>query len=88
MIIDQILSIPICQILIELHDTKLGLPQKTMLNDHERMYDWLHAMSLAGFYLIHYELNEKTFNAAEFTLLHKSCFEEYGVHLILGEYLN
>uniref|UniRef100_A0A914QES0 Methyltransferase domain-containing protein n=1 Tax=Panagrolaimus davidi TaxID=227884 RepID=A0A914QES0_9BILA len=77
-ILEQLIKIEICQILIELHS-----PDKT----YKLFYQWLNTMSKAGFYLIHFEINEGTMLACEFTLIHKSCFEKYGV-LVIKEFLS
>uniref|UniRef100_A0A914QNZ2 Methyltransferase domain-containing protein n=1 Tax=Panagrolaimus davidi TaxID=227884 RepID=A0A914QNZ2_9BILA len=71
-IIDQLLSVPICQILIEIHDVHQGFTKPVVMKPHQNVYNFLHFASLKGFYLIHFEVNYRTLGASEFTLLHKN----------------
>uniref|UniRef100_A0A914QGN9 Methyltransferase domain-containing protein n=1 Tax=Panagrolaimus davidi TaxID=227884 RepID=A0A914QGN9_9BILA len=87
-IIDQLLSVPICQILIEIHDVHQGFTKPVVMKTHQNVYNFLHIASLKGFYLIHFEVNYRTLGASEFTLLHKSCFKNFDVNIVLGKYLS
>uniref|UniRef100_A0AC35GMD2 Hexosyltransferase n=1 Tax=Panagrolaimus sp. PS1159 TaxID=55785 RepID=A0AC35GMD2_9BILA len=57
-IIDQLLSVPICQILIEIHDVHQGFTKPVVMKPHQNVYNFLHFASLKGFYLIHFETGD------------------------------
>lgn len=61
-----------CQIFIEMH----GTPHQCAA---------LHSqLGKAGFYLFAYELNGYFTNLAEYSFIHQSCFERYGVTTVLS----
>ena len=62
--------------LVELH---------TSVKKYKVFYEWLHAVSKMGFYLLHFEINEGNMNACEFTLMHESCFHDYGIEQVIGK---
>lgn len=72
-VLEQLVKNKMCQILVELHSWD---------KNYKAFYQWLNKMSKAGFYLIHFEINEGTLQACEFTLIHERCFKDYGVVLI------
>ncbi|TKR72143.1 hypothetical protein L596_019645 [Steinernema carpocapsae] len=73
---DQIVQVPICQILIELHGAA------------KQMMGALETFSKSGFYLFHHEINGGNLKASEFSLIHESCLKDYAVELVLGRYLS
>ncbi|TKR80038.1 hypothetical protein L596_014173 [Steinernema carpocapsae] len=73
---DQIVQVPICQILIELHW------------ESKKMLGVLETFSKGGFYLFSHEINGGTLKASEFSLIHESCLKDYGVEVVLGRYLS
>uniref|UniRef100_A0AC34FNR2 Uncharacterized protein n=1 Tax=Panagrolaimus sp. ES5 TaxID=591445 RepID=A0AC34FNR2_9BILA len=87
-VVDQLFTVPICQILIEIHDVHQGLTTPVVMKPHQNVYNFLHAASLKGFYLLHFEVNYNTLGASEFTLLHKNCFKTYDVNIVFGQYLS
>ncbi|TKR59824.1 hypothetical protein L596_029440 [Steinernema carpocapsae] len=73
---NQIVSVPICQILIEMH------------GEAKKMMSLLEKFSKSGFYLFHHEINGAYISACEYSLIHESCLKEYGVEVVLGRYLS
>uniref|UniRef100_A0AC34RNB1 Methyltransferase domain-containing protein n=1 Tax=Panagrolaimus sp. JU765 TaxID=591449 RepID=A0AC34RNB1_9BILA len=74
---DELFSVPICQILIEIHG---GPALKTL--------QLLQEFSAHDYYLFSYEINGRYHTGAEYGFLHKSCFDKFGVQTILGRYLS
>uniref|UniRef100_A0A914Y6L3 Methyltransferase domain-containing protein n=1 Tax=Panagrolaimus superbus TaxID=310955 RepID=A0A914Y6L3_9BILA len=75
-IADEIISIPICQLLIEIHNDS---PKKTL--------DLLKKFASSGLYLFSYEINGQEHHLSEYSFIHESCFADYGVKIIYGRYL-
>ena len=76
-IADEILSIPVCQLLIELHHT-----------DATKALKLLHLFSSRGFYLFSHENNGLIHHVSEYSFIHERCFETYEINVILGKYLS
>ena len=74
---DELISIPICQILIEIH-----------ANNSLKTLTLLRKLSKNGFYLFSYEINGKFHHLSEYSFIHESCFKDYGVTTIYGKYLS
>uniref|UniRef100_A0A914QYX2 Methyltransferase domain-containing protein n=1 Tax=Panagrolaimus davidi TaxID=227884 RepID=A0A914QYX2_9BILA len=75
--LDNILSLPICQIMIEVH----GQTPKDTLN-------LLRSLSEHEYYLFSYEINGYHHHLSEYSFIHKSCFSEYNVKTVYGKYLS
>ena len=76
-IIEELTTIPMCQILIEVHGRT---PTRTM--------DFLRNISESGYYLFSYEINGAHPTLSEYSFIHESCLKEYGVNIIFGRYLS
>lgn len=74
---DEMLSIPICQILIEAHS-----------NSSQKHYELLNKISQHNFYLYSYEINGKYHYLSEYSFIHKDCLEKFNVNTIYGKYLS
>ncbi|KAI1697267.1 methyltransferase domain-containing protein [Ditylenchus destructor] len=74
---DQFLSVPVCQLLIEVH------PRSAL-----QALNFLKKMSKHGFYLFSYEINGAYHTLSEYSFIHENCLDEYGVKTIYGRYLN
>uniref|UniRef100_A0A914PLM6 Methyltransferase domain-containing protein n=1 Tax=Panagrolaimus davidi TaxID=227884 RepID=A0A914PLM6_9BILA len=75
-IADEIISIPICQLLIEIH------------NDSAKKHlELLKKFASSGLYLFSYEINGQEHTLSEYSFIHENCFEDYGVNIIYGRYL-
>uniref|UniRef100_A0A914DS24 Methyltransferase domain-containing protein n=1 Tax=Acrobeloides nanus TaxID=290746 RepID=A0A914DS24_9BILA len=72
---DQILSVPICQILIEIHG---GTVEKTL--------NIIQQIAKKDFYLFAHEVNGHVLQVGEYSFIHKSCFNHFGV-IVYGRYL-
>uniref|UniRef100_A0A1I7YSS3 Methyltranfer_dom domain-containing protein n=1 Tax=Steinernema glaseri TaxID=37863 RepID=A0A1I7YSS3_9BILA len=72
---EQIAEVPACQILIELH------------HEPYRMLSLLKTLSWSGFLLFHHEINGGTHKACEFSFIHESCLQDYGIDVFYGQYL-
>ena len=76
-LINELVSVPICQILIEIHgDTAL------------KHLQLLRTFSEHGFYLFSYEINGAYHRLSEYSLINEKCFQDYGVKTIYGKYLS
>ncbi|TKR73897.1 hypothetical protein L596_021145 [Steinernema carpocapsae] len=75
-VLDQIIQVPICQILIEVHG---------WANDISNL---LTTLSKVGYYLFHHEINSVYIEACEYSLIHEKCIKDYGVDVVLGRYLS
>uniref|UniRef100_A0AC35GW57 Methyltransferase domain-containing protein n=1 Tax=Panagrolaimus sp. PS1159 TaxID=55785 RepID=A0AC35GW57_9BILA len=75
-IADEIISIPICQLLIEIHNDN---PKKHL--------DLLKKFASSGLYLFSYEINGQEHTLSEYSFIHESCFKDYNVNIIYGRYL-
>ena len=76
-VIDELTTLPVCQILIEIHGTT---PTKTL--------ELLRKISRSGYYLFSHELNGGFSTLSEYGFIHQSCLKDYGVNVILGRYLS
>uniref|UniRef100_A0A914P0F9 Methyltransferase domain-containing protein n=1 Tax=Panagrolaimus davidi TaxID=227884 RepID=A0A914P0F9_9BILA len=74
---DELISVPICQILIEIH----GKSAKHTLQ-------LLQKFSINGFYLFSYEINGRYHQLSEYSFIHQDCFKDYGIKTIYGKYLS
>uniref|UniRef100_A0AC35FSE3 Methyltransferase domain-containing protein n=1 Tax=Panagrolaimus sp. PS1159 TaxID=55785 RepID=A0AC35FSE3_9BILA len=74
---DELISVPICQILIEIH----GKTSKEALQ-------LLQKFSTSGFYLFSYEINGFNHECAEYGFIHQDCFKNYDIKTIYGKYLS
>uniref|UniRef100_A0A914Q7Y8 Methyltransferase domain-containing protein n=1 Tax=Panagrolaimus davidi TaxID=227884 RepID=A0A914Q7Y8_9BILA len=74
---DESISVPVCQILIEIH----GKISKDALQ-------LLQKFSKNGFYLFNYEINGFDHQCAEYGFIHQDCFKNYDIKIIYGKYLS
>lgn len=77
-VIEQILQVPICQFLVEVHSISSAF----------QTYKFLEKVSKAGFYLFSSETNMLYLNLREFSFIHEQCLEKYNVNVIYGKYLS
>lgn len=77
-IIDQILSVHICQILMEIHGNS---------ESGKKTLDLIQKLAKNGFYLFAFQVNGAYPWLGEYGLIHESCFNSYGVEVIYGRYL-
>uniref|UniRef100_A0A914C0Z4 Methyltransferase domain-containing protein n=1 Tax=Acrobeloides nanus TaxID=290746 RepID=A0A914C0Z4_9BILA len=78
-VIDQILSIPICQILIETHSMKISA---------KKTFELIQKIAKSGFYLFAFQINGAFHPLAEYGFIHEKCFETYGLTTVYGRYLD
>lgn len=76
-VIDQILRVPICHVLIEIHSKAAY-----------RVARLLQRFAQKGFLLYAFEGNMRYFHLREYSFLHESCLEQYGVKTVLGRWLS
>lgn len=76
-IIDELVTTPICQILIEVHGKT---PMRTI--------EFLRKLSQSGYYLFSYEINGGHTTLSEYSFIHQNCLNRYGVNIIFGRYLS
>ncbi|KAE9546441.1 hypothetical protein FO519_010347 [Halicephalobus sp. NKZ332] len=76
-IIDELLTIPICQMLIK---TRTSTPTQSL--------EILKKISKEGYYLFSHEINSDYPTLCEYSFIHESCLRDYGVNIILGKYLS
>lgn len=74
---DEILSVPVCQLLVEFHNE----------NPVEAV-NLLRKFSSHGFYLFSYENNAAFRHICEYSFIHESCFKTFGIQTVLGKYLS
>uniref|UniRef100_A0A914YIN9 Methyltransferase FkbM domain-containing protein n=1 Tax=Panagrolaimus superbus TaxID=310955 RepID=A0A914YIN9_9BILA len=75
--LETLFSLPICQIMIEVH----GQTPKDTLK-------LLQTLSEHNFYLFSYEINGYHHHLSEYSFIHKRCFYDYGVQTVYGKYLS
>ncbi|KAE9549399.1 hypothetical protein FO519_007389 [Halicephalobus sp. NKZ332] len=75
-LLDQLFDFRICQMMVEVHGSR------------DRFYQFLHIAALAGFHLVHHEVNGGTLKACELTMVHESCFDDFDISIKLGRYLD
>uniref|UniRef100_A0AC35GB76 Methyltransferase domain-containing protein n=1 Tax=Panagrolaimus sp. PS1159 TaxID=55785 RepID=A0AC35GB76_9BILA len=76
-IIDELVSVPMCQILIEVHG-------KTA----EQTLELLQALSKNGFYLFSYEVNGFWHELSEYSFIHEKCFTLFNIQTVYGKFLS
>uniref|UniRef100_A0AC34R184 Methyltransferase domain-containing protein n=2 Tax=Panagrolaimus sp. JU765 TaxID=591449 RepID=A0AC34R184_9BILA len=74
---EELVSVPMCQILIEVH----GKTSRIAL-------DFLIFLSKHGFYLFSYEINGFWHDLSEYSFIHESCLNDYDVNVVYGRYLS
>lgn len=75
-ILDQLLSVHICQILMEIHG-----------DIAQRNLDLIRKLAQNGFYLFAFQVNGNHPAYGEYGFIHESCFSSYGIDAVYGRYL-
>lgn len=78
LVIDQVLQVPICQFLVEVHSAASAF----------QTYKFLERVSKAGFYLFISEPNAFHTSIREYSFIHETCLERYHVDVVNGKYLS
>uniref|UniRef100_A0AC34FVK6 Methyltransferase domain-containing protein n=1 Tax=Panagrolaimus sp. ES5 TaxID=591445 RepID=A0AC34FVK6_9BILA len=76
-ITDELIKIPICQLLIENHGENVIIS-----------LNLLKKLSKNGFYLFSYEINGLRPTISEYSFIHETCLKDYNVNIIFGRYLS
>lgn len=75
---NEVFSVPICQVLIEVHSNYNASLALKLLRE----------FSINGYYLHSYEINGYHHHLSEYSFIHEDCLGDYNVHTVYGRYLS